>query len=198
MSYCWANEWLPFLLKLHAFPSEASTRETRKSKYKLLLAWHKSTGQALAELTYIYQGLPLNQLTSKKEDRGGLQSSQQPSLTKEPAILESEPSPCPCFFGHRNCLESGEMNPFIGEKREASHHLIHEKVSGQWELFLGSYQILLWSAVKMVGALLVRRSVVCMCVYFWQRELFASKHPRSIFWTFWWLRNLNGYSLIRS
>lgn len=113
------------LLKLHAFPSVAIKRETRKSKYKFLLTWHKSAGQALAELKYIYQGLPLNQLASKREDRGGLQSSWQPSLTKEPAILESESSPCPHFFGHKNCWESGEMNHFIGEKKQTSCHLIH-------------------------------------------------------------------------
>lgn len=72
------------------------------------------------ELKYIYQGLPLNQLASKREDRGGLQSSLQPSRTKEPAILGSESSPCPHFFGCKNCWESGEMNHFIGEKNKAA------------------------------------------------------------------------------
>lgn len=45
---------------------------------------------------------------------------QQPPPTNEPAIPESESSPCLCFFGHKNQCKSKEMNHFIGEKKKAA------------------------------------------------------------------------------
>lgn len=60
----------------------AIKREIKKSKSQFPNARYTSAWQVFADLKYIYQGLPLNQLATRREGRS-LNSPCQPSTAEE-------------------------------------------------------------------------------------------------------------------
>lgn len=92
----WADEWLLLFLTLHIFPSIAIKKKPERENTSFLLhdinqldrpSWCWNTSR----------GLPLNQLASRRKDRG-LQSSWQPFLTKSLSFLSLNPPPCLYFL----------------------------------------------------------------------------------------------------